>query len=344
MAHIYKRHDSKYWWVGYQEGGRNIQKSLKVTSKKSAELLLAEYQLGEAKEYNKNSKVLIINKDIKSLFDEFISNRLVRNRTKDWYNYSKNCFIKFCQSDGRSIEKIKDINISVIEDFYNERKKTTREGAKSNIRALKSFMNYAVERGYIYNNPAKKVKTEKTVKKIFKSLSFEEIDAILGAAKKNAPAYYPIFAAAYYTGFRLNELLHLELSDVNICKGYIHLRSKPENPIKDYQERIIPLNNKLKKILTNIEPQGKWLLVSGSKKTMCRRLNHKLRQIAALCGIKPEGMHMHVFRETFGSHLRLKEVDIALISQYMGHSSIDVTLRHYAHISIQQTHSNINLL
>ena len=41
---------------------------------------------------------------------------------------------------------------------------------------------------------------------------------------------------------------------------------------------------------------------------------------------------------------RRRGVDIALISQYMGHSTVDVMLRHYAHIPIEMTHEEIDKL
>ena len=69
MAYIYRR--GKYYWVGYNEGGRDIQASLKVTSRDSARILLAEYQHREARSRHR-STLLMIKKNLSEAATEYI--------------------------------------------------------------------------------------------------------------------------------------------------------------------------------------------------------------------------------------------------------------------------------
>lgn len=344
MAYIFKRPNSKYWWVGYTRGGRTVQKSLKVTAKPKAELLLAEYHLQEAKTANPSSKILTLKVTITDLFKEYISNRAHRPRTKEWYEWCKAYFLRY--ADEKGLELVTDVGIEAIEGFYAHRKDKDKApgGARSHLRALRAIFGYAVKKGYIHENPAIHVKAEKPTKKLFRDLNFQEIVKLLNTAKKHNKACYPLYATAYYAGLRAGELIYLEPEDIDYNEGYIHVKSKPENSIKDHQERKIPLNAKLRKILKGLRPSGKWLFSTEQGNARHNNLNREIKRMGKLAGISIKGLCLQVLRETFGSHLRKKGVDIALISQYMGHSSIDVTLRHYAHIPLEETHKEIDLL
>lgn len=357
MAYIYKR--GKYWWVGYNDGTPK-QASLKVTAQGKAKVLLADYQAREARHYTGN-KTLTVKTEIAGLFDEYLWNRTFRPETRKWYGWCKETFLDFCEAE--NLRFVSSITVAAVERYYNGRrhgahsneknkKKAERRkkagtpgGARSNLRALRAVLGYAVKKGYLQQNPALHVKAEKPVKKIFRTLSFEDVEHILEAARKRSPAIYPLYAIGYYAGLRANELRYLEGRDINYSDGYLLVRSKPENLIKDHQERRIPLNSKLREILKSVEPGKKWLFETQDGRPRVNNLNRELKLIAKAAGVTaPEDVSLQILRETFGSHLRRKGVDIALISQYMGHSSIDVTLRHYAHIAIEQTHKEIDLL
>lgn len=255
MASIFKRKDSSFWWVSYVDGGREIRRSLKVTSKKAAEILLAECLLIETKNHNPKSRSIVLKKNIATLWDEFVLNRSTRAKTKTWFFYAKKNFVAFCEE--RGIKNIDDITMGSVEDFYRSRqtriinvstgeKKETPSAARSNFRALRAFLNYAKARGFIQTNPAANIAVVKPTKKIFRSLTSEEILRFLDAAKKHGPHYYPLLATAFYAGLRAGELLYLEPSDINFRESVISIRSKPGNLIKDNQERRVPMNSKLK--------------------------------------------------------------------------------------------------
>ncbi|MEK6532235.1 MAG: tyrosine-type recombinase/integrase [Deltaproteobacteria bacterium] len=339
MAYIYRR--KKYYWVGYREGAKEIQKSLKVTSKDAAKILLAEYQLREARHYH-GSNAILIDKNLQGLFEEFIRVRSGREKTRKWYEYCRDYFLEYCVD--KNLQRVRDINISVIEEFYHKRKSEAPDGARSNMRALRALFNYAVKKGYAHSNPVKAVKIEKSVKKIFRDLSISEVKALFAAAKMHGRAYYPLFATAYYAGLRASELVYLEPGDINYKEGYVYVRSKKENPIKDHQERKIPLNNRLCKILTALRPTGKWLFETKNGTPRLNNLNREIKRIGRIADIDVKGLRLQVLRETFGSHLLRRKVSVYLVSKYLGHSSVDVTTRHYAHVPIEETHEEINLL
>lgn len=341
MAYIFRKPKSRFFWVGYLNGVKRVQQSLNVTSKKAAELLLAEYQLREAK-YRHGSDNIIIRMEVQEVFDEFILHRAARESTKAWYENHKRTFLEYCKKT--RLVKIQDVGMSSVESFYTELKQIKPGAARGALRALKAVFSYAVKKGYLHENIAKAVKQDKPTRKLFRNLTFEEIDNLLSASKKHGPAFYPFFATAYYAGLREGELIYLQPSDIDYNERYVYVRSKPENLIKDHQERKIPLNTKLADILRSLTAAGKWLFGTKDDKPRKNNLNRELKRVGKTAKINTTGLCVQALRETFGSHLRRRRVDIALISQYMGHSSIDVTLRHYANIPIEQTHKEIDML
>lgn len=337
-----------------------MQESLKVTGKDAAKILLAEFQLREAKSRHRSKALAPARRGLEEIIAEYARGK-GREKTKGWYEWCGSEFKEFCQ--GRGIDNAGDIYSDTVEAFYQARRQKGLEqererlekdekaktksdpgGAASILRGIKAILNYAVKKGYIHENPAKMVKSVKPTKKLFRDLSFEEMDALLKAAKEHGPSYYAMFATAYYAGLREGELIWLKPGDISLEQGYVDVKSKAENMIKDHAERRIPLNGKLKEILLQHKPGKKWLFETREGTPRKINLNRELKRAAKHAKIEVRGLNMRVLRETFGSHLRRRGVDIALISQYMGHSSTDVTLRHYAHIRIEQTQKEIDLL
>lgn len=101
---------------------------------------------------------------------------------------------------------IEEIFLHHVETYFMERLKTTVSGANKDLKVIKHLLNFAVKRGYAYSNPAITLKKVKPVKKIFRDLSFEEVDHLLNISKRDYLYLYPLVAASYYTGLREKEL------------------------------------------------------------------------------------------------------------------------------------------
>lgn len=335
MAYIYRR--GKYYWVGYNEGGRDIQTSLKVTSRDSARILLAEYQHREARSRHR-STLLMIRKNLSEAATEYIeagnagkSTETIRER-KGALNRFKVCL----ESD------VHEITLEAVEQYYRKRIKKSLAGGNKDLKVIKSFLNYAIKRGYCRENPANEVERVNPVKKIFKDLSFDSVGTLLMVAMHCHPRMYAIIAAAYYLGLRKNELVFLEWADVDFDRNVVNVRSKPENKIKDCEERSIPINGKLRNILRGLPKENRFVFPTPSGVPWKNNLYREFKKVAKDAGL--EKTSMQTMRETFGSHLLRRKVSIYLVSKYLGHSSVDVTTKHYAHIPIEETHEEIDLL
>ena len=352
MAYIYKR--GRYWHIGYKSYGITIRKSLKVTSRDAAKTLLAEYQTLEAKERNR-STLLTVRRKLPDIINEYLIQTNIGKAplTEKEKRGAMGRFQDFI-GDQVHVHSIDEISTHHIEAYFNQRlngtiqprrnngKKGSVAGANKDLKVIKAFLNYAVKKSYLHDNLARPVRKIKAIKKIFRDLSFEEVGRLLETSKDSYPFLYPIIAGAYYLGLREKELVYLEWADVDLDKNAVYVRTKPENRVKDCEERVIPLNSKLKGILANLKRQGRFIFYNRAGSTWKNNLYREFQKAVKAAGL--HGVSLQTLRETFGSHLLRKGVSIYLVSKYLGHSSVDVTTRHYAHIPIEGTQKEIDLL
>src|SRR3972149_9076029 len=210
MADIYKR--GKVWHIGYKSHGVPIRKSLKVTSRGLAKTLLAEYQTLEAKERNR-STLLTVRRKLPDIIGEYLIQTSI-GRAPLTGKEKRSAMGRFQDFISDQVRSIDEISTHHIEAYFNQRldgtiqprnnnsKKGSVAGANKDLKVIKAFLNYAVKKGYIPDNPAQSIKKIKSVKKIFRDLSFEEVEKLLRVARESSPCLYPIIAAAYYLGLR----------------------------------------------------------------------------------------------------------------------------------------------
>jgi integrase len=339
MAYIYKR--GKNWCVGYVEGGVPKRKSLHVTSKAAAKDLLGEYQLREARERNE-STLLTLKRSIVDAISEYLHDDNHIGKASETLREKRGALARFERFLDARASRMDELSYRLIDDYYKKRLKESLAGANKDLKVIKTFLNECIRRGYLRNNPAKEVKVVKPVKKIFRDLSFDELGTFLMVSQHLYPNLYPITACAYYSGLRMNELVFLEWSDLDLHRMVISVRSKPENRIKDCEERNVPMSEKLKTVLTGLSKSERFVFVTPSGVPWKNNLYRETQKVFKEASL--QNMSMQTLRETFGSHLLRRGVSIYLVSKYLGHSSVDVTTRHYAHVPIEETHKEINLL
>lgn len=100
------------------------------------------------------------------------------------------------------------------------------------------------------------------------------------------------------------------MQDIDFSKNVVHVRSKLENRVKDCEERMIPLNAKLKEILIAIPWRDRFIFFIQSGTTWKNNLSPEFQKVVSAAGLQDVGIQ--VMRETFGSHLLRNGVSITL--------------------------------
>lgn len=106
-----------------------------------------------------------------------------------------------------------------------------------------------------------------------------------------------------------------------------------DTPKTDSSIRELPLTWDACEALQLQRRQVKGALVFGNESgevNSVRSVGHFLAKVAKLAGLRH--IHPHVLRHTFASHAVMRGVPLKLVSDWMGHSTITMTMR-YAHLA-----------
>lgn len=204
------------------------------------------------------------------------------------------------------------------------------------ISILKSLFKFLKNKNYIKTNPTDNLVYPKKVKLLPKTLYQSEIDIILENIDTSnflGQRNYMIFLLMYSTGLRVSELVNLNVEDIN--------QSKILNIIgKGKKQRIVPINDYCFDSLShyiefarsNIAKDDNALFVNKNGKRLTERgvrdiFHRELSKIDNMKIVSP-----HALRHSFATHLLENGMNIRMVQELLGHSSLSTT-QVYTHIS-----------
>jgi integrase len=158
-----------------------------------------------------------------------------------------------------------------------------------------------------------------------------------------------IVAVALGTGMRLDEILHLHWADIDIDRRLITVHRGRQGPAKSGKARWVPILDTLLPLLRELrlKRDGAELVFpspssrtskrdgAGKKKLAPRTkpsVQYPFKQAVARVGL-PKQLRFHDLRHTFASHWVLNGGDIFRLSKCLGHSSVVITQKFYAHLA-----------
>lgn len=169
-------------------------------------------------------------------------------------------------------------------------------------------------------------------------LTIPEVDQIIDTIRK--PALKCFFWTVYSLGLRLQEALHLQVSDIDSGRMLVHVRRG-----KGHKDRLIPLTAKTLHLLrahwtTHRHPQ--WLFPregrnhqqsSTAESPMGQTtVQDCIKKVVDQLGWAKRGVSTHTLRHCYATHLLEAGVNLRQIQKYMGHSSLMTTMI-YLHLT-----------
>jgi integrase len=316
MSHLYRR--DRIYWLAFYKNGELFRRSLKTKDRETAKYLASKIsqEITEGKYININYNPAC--DKILEEYEQATEHYKVKKTLKDDSARIKN----FLSLSG--INTLKQIDEKKFQDYLNRRinnDKISLNSANRYISTIKAWLNFAVRRKYIFDNPIKDLKKYPIPRNPPKYLTQDEVKRILDAAK-GTRIYHAIFIGLY-TGMRQREVSSLEWQDINFEANTITIQNKGWFTTKSKKFRVIPLHDKLKEILLPLKKEtGKCFDLTNYRKIF--------PEVIKQAGLKNIGFHH--FRHTCASNLALAGVDLYTISQVLGHSNITVT-QQYSHLT-----------
>ncbi len=148
----------------------------------------------------------------------------------------------------------------------------------------------------------------------------------------------PIILTALKTGMRQGEILNLKWEHVNLENATIHVSNTKSGKARD-----LPIHPQLLECLSTLPKNSPYVFCdnNGNPLTRYGKLRHEFEYALKKANIS--GFRFHDLRHTFASILAMKGVDLLTIKYYLGHSSLEMTMR-YAHLLPDHKQFAIQLL
>lgn len=203
------------------------------------------------------------------------------------------------------------------------------------IRFLKSLFNWAHEEGFIYKNPAAKIKEPKVGKRIPKFLSEHEIEHLRESCK--TPKEKALFEFMYSTGCRIGEITKLNRDDINFHTQSVIVHGKGD------KEREVYFNVRcdiwLKRYLGERKDYDPALFVTEripQHRMSIDITRYIIKRISKRAGIN-KNIHPHQLRHSYATHMMNKGAPLEVIQSLLGHEKSETT-RVYAQLSGKLRH------
>lgn len=236
------------------------------------------------------------------------------------------------------------VDVIVIRNFLTKELNSgvSKRSCKRRLSALKHFYTFLVEQKYVEDNPFLFIDVPKTDKKYPHALYKEQVKEILLENSKRTDDLMirdqAILSTLYYTGMRAAELVSLTIQSISLNQRIIRVIGKGN------KERILPISEECKKDLdryigfTRKELLGKakiptnaLFLNNRGEKLTTRGLEYILDSIEEKTGTFV-GLHPHILRHSFATHLLENGADLRVIQELLGHASLNAT-QVYTHVT-----------
>ena len=255
----------------------------------------------------------------------------------------------FC--DWAKTEELAELDESMVREFLysgRDQRLWAARTFRNHRQYLKSFFDWCVKRDYLTKNPVEKIGKPKLPKKILRCLTKEEAMTVINSVRWCKWRYTiepirneTIICMFITTGLRLQELLNLQTTDVNLPNAEITVRQG-----KGLRDRIVPIHPQLIPILRAYlaaRKQGmpsQWFFtgVRSDMKMLGKDVRNICRKVSLKTGIK---FTPHMLRHTFGRLSVEADLGIYKIKEIMGHSSISTT-ENYLSVSTQSVKESFN--
>lgn len=302
------------------------------------------------------------------------------SRTRIAYAYDLKVFFDFLRKENPAMASIEirditlshldQINASDLEEYmeylkyrFNENNQeiiNKERGIMRKISSLKSFYNYFYRNEKLHNNPAALVQLPKLHEKEIIRLDIDEVALLLDEVEQGEnltdkqKAFHnktkvrdlALLTLLLGTGIRVSECVGLDIDDVDLKNGGIHIHRKGgkevtvyfgfevETALQDYLDERFGIDA--------MPGHDKALFLSLQKKRINVRSVENLVKKYAKIVTPLKKITPHKLRSTYGTNLYRETGDIYLVADVLGHSDVNTTKKHYAALEDERRRSARN--
>ena len=307
--------------TGYDDKGKQIFKYIGYfENRKAAMQALAEYNINP---YDVHLADITL-KEVMDMYMKKKENRIESGTMKTYrtyYNYLEPLHNK----------KINSIKAVELQNFID----SLSNLATGTLKRVKSYINMifeqAMEMDIVSKDYSKFIKLPKHKAKIVRKIFTEEEISLLWENLTELK-YIDVILILIYTGMRVNELLKLPKSNVDLTKNIITGGSKTEAG----KNRIIPIHPKiLPLVIKRMDNKTEYLIPNKTEKNYYVYNNFRKNEFEMIMSKLGMEHTIHDTRHTFATMITDVSNNESAITGMIGHTNISMTKR-YTHTNIEK--------
>ncbi|MDO4641011.1 MAG: tyrosine-type recombinase/integrase [Neisseria sp.] len=192
----------------------------------------------------------------------------------------------------------------------------------------RQYCDWLAQQGFLTGNPIENLKAPKPSQRLPKAVEQETLNRLLDNDTDNEALSLrdkAIFELIYGSGLRLSEVCTLNLNDIMLQDGWVHVLGKGN------KERNVPLSRKSIEALQAYLPQrhaahNESALFTNrfGRRLGTRQIQNRLREWALKQG-SPQHLSPHMLRHSYASHLLQSSHNIRAVQELLGHSDLATT-------------------
>jgi integrase/recombinase XerC len=206
------------------------------------------------------------------------------------------------------------------------------------LSAARAFYRYLLREKAVKNNPFEGVVAPKGEKKLPSTLNVEQAAQLVDIKPQNDLDYRDraILELFYSSGLRLSELAGINFADMDLAGRTLQVTGKGG------KARVLPIGRYARDAISSwlerrqglVRPGEPAVFISrGGTRLGPRSIQKRVQYWARRQGIG-RGVHPHMLRHSFASHLLESSSDLRAVQELLGHADISTT-QIYTHLDFQ---------
>jgi site-specific recombinase XerD len=203
------------------------------------------------------------------------------------------------------------------------------------LAALRGFYRFLVREGLRADDPTARLAGPRVPARVPRFLEVDEASEVVEEPAQEGwflVRNRALLELAYGSGLRASELAGLDRTDLDLEARLVRVRRG-----KGRKDRRVPFGPPAARVL------AAWIAASGGSagalflnRSGGRLSSRTVHRIVHAAGVRRglAGVHPHVLRHSFATHLLAGGADLRAIQEMLGHASLSTTQR-YAHVSLE---------
>jgi len=265
--------------------------------------------------------------------DMFIRDRKAADRAEDTIRYYREQLIYFRDAFEKAgvntrLNRIThdDITEYFIEYSLNVRK-IQRSTLNTRLRAVRAFMNWAVQRGIIEESPMKDIVISSTASSRIETYSREQLREMFRQPDLETFVGlrdYTIMTLFLETGVRVRELVDIKIGDIRWEDSQIIIGGK------NREWRLVPFQARARRVLKRyLKARGESfvdsLFITHDDGKMSRKaVQDRISKYGRMAGIDDVRNSPHTFRHTFAKMSVINGANLFDLQKILGHKTLEM--------------------